>query len=220
MQTSNFLYFLYRNTFFRLENLKILRLINCAIQEFNPNELPSSLESLDLSYNKLETFHLTNSLINLNSLDLSRNKFKSFILDLRDLLPNIKDVSLESNRLMEFQVIDNNFNHTLEKLILDSNKIRNVNAYEWILKSRTITNTSCKGNFPICDCSINDTLDKFKKENIVDSCIILLPEDVEVKIGDFLKWMCPHNPNCTFLNGLYFFKQTNKQKFKLTALLF
>lgn len=129
--------------------MKELRLVECRIQDFNPDELPSSLETLDLQNNRLQTFNLTKPLVNLIKLDLSNNSLARFILDLQNMLSNIKTVCLEKNKLTDFQPIDKNLNHTLEHLNLDGNQIRNINAYEWILQNRHLTNISWNDNFPI-----------------------------------------------------------------------
>lgn len=182
--------------------MKILILEECRLTNFNPNELPSSLELLDLKNNQLRTFYLIKPLVNLINLDLSNNVLTSFILNIKDLLPKIRTVSLENNTLMNFEPIDSNLKNSLKHLNLKRNQIRNMNAYEWILKNRGKANW--KDNFPICDCSSEETLKKLRKKNIVKKCILPVPGDVQVQINFFY---CPPNDHrdssCVYFIGLY-----------------
>lgn len=184
--------------------MKELSLVECRIQDFNPDEVPSSLETLDLQNNRLQTFNLTKPLVNLIKLDLSNNFLTRFILDMQYLLPNIKTVFLEKNKLTDFQPIDTNLNHTLEHLNLDGNQIRNMDAYEWILQNRHLTNISWIDNFPICDCSSEETLNQLYEEGIVENCVLPVPGDVQVHISNF---QCPSTDSrdflCPFFQGIY-----------------
>lgn len=168
--------------------------------------------------NHIQIFHQTKPLINLINLDLSNNVLTSFILDMKDLLPKIITVSLENNTLMDFQPIDSNLNHTLNHLNLNGNQIRNINAYQWILKNRNIT--SWKDNFPICDCSSEGTLKKLNKEKIVHKCILPLPGDVHVQIHLFT---CPstdrRDSSCTYFGSLYLCFFTKKRFYVIIEML-
>lgn len=194
------LYF-HRNSFLYLERLKELTLVNCGLQVFNPNELPSSIEILDLSMNQLQKFDLTKPLVNLKTLDLSKNFLTKFILDMKDFLPKIRNVSVQNNKILDFQPIDNKLNHTLRELNLNGNQIRNINTYKWILETKSLI--SCEGNFPICDCSYEETLDKLYGRNIVHECILPVPGDVHVKIRQF--FCSATDPDCIYFTGLCVF---------------
>lgn len=167
-----------------------------------------------MDFNQLHTFELIKPLVNLVKLDLGHNFLVRFILDMKDLLPGIRSVNLETNKITDFEPIGNNLSHPIKSLNLNSNQIQNINTFEWILLNRHLFDIEYEKNFPLCDCSSKERLKTLAREDIVQKCILLLPvpEEVQIKITYF---ECPdpdfHDSTCTRFHGLYIFFTRNKQ---------
>lgn len=116
------------------------------MNEFIADELPSSLEILDLSSNEITSFTLSKPLKSLTKLDLSRNHLTTLRLDLNQI-PNIQNISLSDNGMKSFLIIDNP-RHSVKELYLERNDIVNARAYKWINYNKDRTNILLHNSLP------------------------------------------------------------------------
>jgi hypothetical protein len=121
---------IHKNAFSKFSNLKKLKLSYNNFHDLDLSSLLTSLnyedtatgggvggggkistiEDLDLSYNKLSNIKLENSiyLTNLNILNMSNNLLRNFDLNfIKVIMPNLKTIDLSFNSVKRFQLLDN-----------------------------------------------------------------------------------------------------------------
>ena len=226
-------------TDFPLELFSLKNLKNLIIDSNLINKLPlnntlikrkSQIKILSLNNNNISKFPFLFSIRYLHTLNLQANYFTDFKINEKKENKNLKKLNLSHNKLSEFTIIGNHFNH-LEILDLKSNLFNEFPSCICSLKSLKsldISNNPITNNFPE-SISLLNQLEILDLSNIIissnDFCFSLknsiykLKSLKELSLMNCIKPTRNSNHKDDFLNGIENLIQLNKLNLNCNELI-